>query len=70
MPVVSGVVLGLLLSFVAKRLVATILFNVSPMDMSTYLVTPAALIGLLIVTSLAATVRVARIDPAQILRRE
>jgi putative ABC transport system permease protein len=69
-PVVSGVVLGFLLSFVAKRLVATILFNVSPMDLSTYLVTPAALIGLLIVTSLAATVRVARIDPAQILRRE
>jgi putative ABC transport system permease protein len=70
MPVVSGVVLGLLLSFLAKRLIATILFNVSPMDMSTYLVTPAALIGLLIVTSLAATIRVARIDPAQVLRRE
>jgi hypothetical protein len=59
-----------LLSFLAKRLIATILFNVSPMDMSTYLVTPAALIGLLIVTSLAATIRLAHIDPAQVLRRE
>lgn len=69
-PVLTGIALGLLLSFMAKRLIATVLFHVSPLDLGTYLVTPIALFLVLLITSLLATLRAARIDPAKVLREE
>ncbi|HEY6351095.1 MAG TPA: FtsX-like permease family protein [Candidatus Angelobacter sp.] len=70
LPVFPGIALGLLFSFLAKRLIGAILFQTSPLDLLTYISTPTALLLILILTSLAATRRAARIDPAGVLRQE
>jgi predicted permease len=69
-PVLTGIALGLLFSFLAKRLIAAILFQTSPLDPLTYIATPTVLVLILILTSLTATRRAARIDPASVLRQE
>jgi putative ABC transport system permease protein len=69
-PVLAGIALGLLFSFLAKRLIAAVLFETSPLDPLTYIATPAAFLLILILAGLAATRRAARIDPARVLRQE
>jgi ABC-type antimicrobial peptide transport system permease subunit len=69
-PVLVGILLGLLFSFLSKRLIASILFQVSPLDLRTYIIAPLALILILGLTSLLATIRAARLDPAKVLRQE
>jgi ABC-type antimicrobial peptide transport system permease subunit len=69
-PVLTGIAFGLLFSFLAKRLIAAILFHTSPLDPLTYIATPSSLVLMLILTSLGATRRAARIDPATVLRQE
>jgi putative ABC transport system permease protein len=70
LPILIGITLGLLFSFLAKRLIAAVLFQISPLDPFTCITTPAALLAILIITSFAATQRAARIDPAKVLRQE
>jgi ABC-type antimicrobial peptide transport system permease subunit len=67
-PISVGIPLGLLLSYLAKQLIAAILFQTSPLDPATYVATPISMLVILLLTSLAATMRAARIDPATILR--
>ena len=69
-PVLAGILLGLLSSVLSKRIIGSILFQVSPLDLRTYIIAPVALIIILILTSLTATIRAARIDPAAVLRQE
>jgi ABC-type antimicrobial peptide transport system permease subunit len=69
-PILAGIVLGLILSFSAKQLIASVLFHISPLDPATYIATPIALIAILLLTSIAATIRAARIDPASVLREQ
>jgi putative ABC transport system permease protein len=69
-PIVSGILLGLLASFLSRRLIANILFQVSPLDPQTYIATSVGLIFILIFTSLSATIRAARLDPSKVLREE
>lgn len=69
-PVIAGIVLGLLCSFLAKRLIASVLFNVSPLDPATYILTSLAILAVLVITNLVTTLRAARIDPASVLRDE
>lgn len=69
-PVFTGIITGLLFSCLAKRLISAILFQTSPLDPLTYLFTPTVLLLILILTSIAATRRAARIDPAAVLRQE
>jgi putative ABC transport system permease protein len=69
-PVLTGIALGLLLSFLVKRLIAAVLFQVSPLDLGTYLVTPTALLLILLIASVLATLRAVRIDPARVLRED
>lgn len=69
-PVAAGITLGLAVSLMAKRLIATVLFQISPLDPATYIVIPIALIAILMFTSLSATIRAARIDPLRVLREE
>ena len=69
-PVLAGILLGLLSSFASKRIMGTILFQVSPLDLNTFIIAPLALILILILTSLLAIIRAARIDPAKVLRQE
>ncbi|HEY6251282.1 MAG TPA: FtsX-like permease family protein, partial [Candidatus Angelobacter sp.] len=70
LPVFAGIALGLLSSFLAKRLIAAVLFQTSPLDPLTCITTPVVLLAILIITSLAATQRAARIDPVNVLRQE
>ena len=69
-PVAAGLLLGTLGAIVTSRLVAGMLFQVSPTDVPTYL----AVIGMLIVVSCGAIVlparRAAAVNPAEALRAE
>jgi len=69
-PISIGIVLGLVFSFLAKRLISAILFQTSPLDPLTWITIPALLLAILIITSLAAIQHTARIDPAKVLRHE
>jgi ABC-type lipoprotein release transport system permease subunit len=69
-PIVAGILLGLLSSFLSRRLIANILFQVSPLDPQTYIAISAGLIFILIFTSFLATIRAARLDPSKVLREE
>ena len=69
-PIVLGIALGLLFSFLARRIIATVLFQISPLDPLTCITAPVLLLGILIITGIAATQRAARIDPAKVLREE
>ena len=70
LPILLGIALGLLLSFLGKRLIGAILFETSPLDPLTYIATPLGLLAVMILSSLTATIRAARIDPAAVLRQE
>ena len=69
-PVFIGIALGLLSSFLAKGLIAAILFQTSPHDLLTYISMPAAFVCIVVLTALAATRRIAAIDPSNVLRQE
>lgn len=70
LPVFSGILLGLVLSFAAKQLIASVLFQVSPLDLPTYIFIPVALITILLLASVSATLRAANLDPARVLHEE
>jgi len=68
--VIPGVVLGAVTSFAATRVVASLLYGVSPTDMSTFAVVGVFLV---IITALASYVparRATRVDPLDALRFE
>ena len=69
-PILTGIALGLIFSLLTRRLVASVLFHVSPLDLGTYIIAPLALATILTITALSATFRAARIDPAKVLRQE
>lgn len=69
-PVIGGVGLGLILSFSAKRLIESVVFGISAVDAATYTLAPLILIMILLLTSLAASLKAARIEPVRVLREE
>ncbi|HEY6351575.1 MAG TPA: ABC transporter permease [Candidatus Angelobacter sp.] len=70
LPVVAGIALGLGLSFLVKKILASVLFQIDPVDPMTYIGSSVVLVAILLLTSLAATIRAARVDPARVLREE
>jgi ABC-type lipoprotein release transport system permease subunit len=48
----------------------TLLFSVSPLDVTTYVVVAAGLGGTALLASYLPAIRASRIDPAEALRRE
>jgi ABC-type antimicrobial peptide transport system permease subunit len=66
----TGLVIGLILAISATRLLSTLLYGVSPLDLTAF----AMVIALLILTALLASyvpaLRAAAVDPATILREE
>lgn len=66
----AGVVLGLAASALASRALASLLFDVSPLDAPTFAVCAAALFVSAAVASAAPALRAARADPAATLRAE
>ena len=69
-PVLAGVALGLLFSFLAKQLITAVLYQIRVFDPPTYIIATGGIIALLFVTSLAPALRGARVDPAIVLREE
>jgi predicted permease len=70
LPVAAGLVLGITGSFWTTKLLATQLFNVSPTDVRTYLVTVAAVIAVALLASLMPARRALRVSPIVALRAE
>jgi predicted permease len=67
---VMGVVFGLAASFAATRLIASLLYDVSPTDIVTFTAVPALLAAAALVASYLPALRATRIDPMVALRYE
>jgi predicted permease len=65
-----GVAFGLVGALVVSRLAATMLFEVSPIDPPTFVVSALLLLGVAALASAWPAVRAARIDPQQAIRVE
>jgi len=65
-----GVVVGLAASFAASRLITTMLINVSPTDVVTFVAVPIVLSTAALVASVVPARRATRIDPMIALRYE
>jgi ABC-type antimicrobial peptide transport system permease subunit len=65
-----GIALGLVLSLMAARLIASLLFGTSPTDVTTFAGTAAILIIVAIVAGAVPALRAARIDPMTALRAD
>ena len=66
--VVVGVVVGIAAAMLGGRLIATLLYGVSPTDVRTMIAVPAALAFAAGIACLVPARRAARLDPAEILR--
>ena len=65
-----GVVVGLMAAFAASRLVASLLFDVSPTDVVTFVAVPIVLAAAALGASYLPALRATRIDPMAALRYE
>jgi len=65
-----GVGIGLVASFAAMRLLSTLLFGVSPVDVATYAVVTIGLAGTAWLASYLPSRRAATVDPLEALRSE
>lgn len=68
--VTIGVGAGIILSLVAGRIVASMLFGVQPMDASAMLLAASLMLGVSVLASAVPAVRAARVDPVKALRAE
>jgi len=66
----AGVALGVLGALSASRLLAGLLFGVTPTDLATYLGTALTLLGVAAVAALVPALRATRTDPVEALRSE
>ncbi len=69
-PVVLGIGLGLLAALGAGRLLASLLYQVSPADPVTLLLVPLVLGGVAVLAILVPARRAGRVDPVEVLRAE
>jgi predicted permease len=67
---VAGLTLGLLIARFATRYVQSMLYGVSPLDPPTYLIVGTCVLMITALASVIPALRIARLDPAQILRHE
>ncbi len=68
--VLIGIALGTAAALTLARLMATLMFEVSPTDPLTFTAAAALLVAVAMVASLAPAARASRIDPAVTLRDE
>jgi putative ABC transport system permease protein len=64
----GGTVLGLVASVWLTRFIATLLFGITPMDMTTYATVPAVLLVVIVLACVAPARRAAKLDPLKALR--
>jgi predicted permease len=65
-----GCIAGLALSLASGRLIAGMLYGVSPVDLTTYIAVLVLILAVATAASLLPAWRAARVDPVQILRQE
>jgi putative ABC transport system permease protein len=66
----GGVVLGSLLAFVARRLIASLLFGNSEADLAVYVALPVLLIAISMVACFIPAYKATKLDPTDALRYE
>jgi predicted permease len=69
-PAIAGLVLGIVASMLAARLIRSLLFGISPLDPIVFVVVAAALLAVATVACLLPAWRASRLDPMQALRTE
>jgi putative ABC transport system permease protein len=69
-PVAAGLAAGLALSLTISRMMASMVYGVSPSDPVTYVLTTGLLLVVASAASLVPAVRAARMDPVSVLRGE
>jgi len=69
-PVCIGVAVGLLLAFWSTKLIAGMLFGLTPRDAATFVAAAALLFGSALVAAWLPARRAARLDPMRVLRCE
>jgi ABC-type antimicrobial peptide transport system permease subunit len=67
---VTGIAIGLGVALGLTRLMSTLLFGVSPVDLPTYGAVAAVLIGVVLLASYIPAQRAAAVDATEALRRE
>lgn len=65
-----GVVIGLGASFLLTRLVASLLYSISPLDRATFAVTPLLIILVTLIASYVPARKAMKVDPVMALRHE
>ena len=67
---VTGIAIGLLAAALVTRLMASLLYDVAPLDPATFVAVPVVLAGVALVASYVPAWRAARVDPLRALRTE
>jgi ABC-type antimicrobial peptide transport system permease subunit len=67
---VTGIIAGGIVSILGGRLVSDLLFQVHPLDPSTYVVVALVLLIVSVVAALAPALRAAWVDPMRTLREQ
>jgi len=70
MPVVVGLTVGVVAALMASRLVESLLFDVQPRDMATYVGVCALLASAAVIAAMLPARRAARVNPLVALRSE
>jgi len=65
----AGLVAGIVVAIAGTRLLSTLLFGVSPLDLNTFLAVPALLAMVALLASYVPARRAAAVDPAIALRQ-
>ena len=65
---VGGIGAGLGAAFVLSRFVSTVLYGITPRDVTSFVVVPAVLLGIAALACIIPATRAARIDPLEVLR--
>jgi hypothetical protein len=68
--VVVGVAIGILLALAAGRLIASLLYGITPSDPAVLLVVAAVLVTIAVIAALSPAWRATRVDPVSALRAE
>lgn len=68
--ILPGLAIGLIAAFGVTRFMSSLLFSVSPLDPQSFLLAPALLLAIAVVSSLLPAERASRVNPLEALREE